>query len=80
MKRFALSSCVALLALASANGQETSRFTADFGGGFTSPVGTTGVIWIVAGTFAGESATNSHPLLAQWPILVSIPSESTRRH
>jgi hypothetical protein len=42
MKRFALSSCVALLALASANGQETSRFTADFGGGFTSPVGTTG--------------------------------------
>jgi len=42
MKRFALASCIGILALGAANAQEFSKFTADIGGGFTSPVGGTG--------------------------------------
>jgi hypothetical protein len=42
MKRFALTSCFGILAFASANAQEFSRFSADFGGGYTAPVGNTG--------------------------------------
>lgn len=42
MKRFALASCIGMLALASANAQEYSHITADFGGGFTTPSGPTG--------------------------------------
>lgn len=41
-KRFALVSCIDILAFASANAQEFSRFTADVGFGYTVPAGGTG--------------------------------------
>jgi hypothetical protein len=42
MKRFAFVSCIGILAFASANAQEFSRFTADLGIGYTAPAGRTG--------------------------------------
>src|SRR5579863_2548393 len=42
MKRFALTSCIALLSGGWLWAQEGSPFTFDFGGGFTQPVGNTG--------------------------------------
>jgi hypothetical protein len=57
MKRFALVSCIGLLAFSVADAQETHKFTADFGGGFTVSVGNTAAIWIMDGTFAAVSAT-----------------------
>jgi hypothetical protein len=42
MRRFAFASCIGILALASANAQEFSRVTFDFGGGYTMPVTSTG--------------------------------------
>ena len=41
MKRFAFVSCMGILAFASANAQEFSRYTFDIGGGFTMPAGST---------------------------------------
>jgi hypothetical protein len=42
MKRLALASCMGMLAFASANAQEFSRFSIDFGGGYTTGIGNTG--------------------------------------
>jgi Outer membrane protein beta-barrel domain len=41
MKSFAFASCIGILALASANAQEFSKFTFDIGGGYVAPVGST---------------------------------------
>jgi hypothetical protein len=42
MKSFTLVSCIGLMAFSVANAQETHKFTADFGGGFTVSAGNTG--------------------------------------
>jgi Outer membrane protein beta-barrel domain len=42
MKSFLLTSCIGILAFASANAQEYSKFSFDLGGGYTTPVGGTG--------------------------------------
>jgi hypothetical protein len=42
MKKFAVASCVGILAFVSANAQEAPKFTFDMGVGFTTPVGSTG--------------------------------------
>jgi len=42
MKTFALATCIGILAFGAANAQEFNKFTADIGGGFTTPVGATG--------------------------------------
>jgi hypothetical protein len=42
MKKFVLATCVGILAIGSANAQEFKKFTADIGGGFTTPVGGNG--------------------------------------
>jgi hypothetical protein len=42
MKRFALVSCIGALAFGNVNAQEFSKFSADIGAGFTTPVRTAG--------------------------------------